>query len=106
MAKRPRITKYACCQLCDGPINRGARPAAFCIPCMHKAERIRNKGYAVTHRRINSGEIPPAHTLNCVDCGEKAKFYDHRSYFPEVIEPVCHGCNVRRGPANYRSEAA
>src|SRR3990172_2168897 len=36
----------------------------------------------------------------CVDCGLQANAYDHRDYNkPLEVEPVCHGCNVRRGPA-------
>ena len=37
----------------------------------------------------------------CVDCGAKATVYDHRDYRrPLDVVPVCHRCNLLRGPAN------
>jgi hypothetical protein len=40
-------------------------------------------------------------TILCVDCKRKpATIYEHRDYSkPLEVEPVCHYCNVRRGPA-------
>jgi hypothetical protein len=40
-------------------------------------------------------------TIICVDCKRKpAAMYDHRDYAkPLAVDPVCHYCNVRRGPA-------
>lgn len=36
----------------------------------------------------------------CVDCGEQAKHWEHRSYArPLLVEPVCQKCNIKRGPA-------
>ena len=38
----------------------------------------------------------------CVDCGATASHYDHRDYSrPVEVDPVCHGCNLRRGTAKY-----
>ena len=40
------------------------------------------------------------HIRKCVDCGRSADSYDHRDYFkPLQAEPVCNGCNRRRGSA-------
>jgi hypothetical protein len=37
----------------------------------------------------------------CTDCGKRATCYDHREYArPEVVQPVCNGCNRKRGPAS------
>jgi len=37
---------------------------------------------------------------DCVDCGSVASEYDHRDYLkPLEVDPVCHRCNIRRGPA-------
>lgn len=45
-------------------------------------------------------ELPAPDTLVCVDCGKPAQAYDHRDYTkPLDVQPVCDGCNVRRGPA-------
>jgi hypothetical protein len=39
-------------------------------------------------------------TIMCVDCERPATIYEHRDYSkPLDVEPVCHLCNVRRGPA-------
>lgn len=51
-------------------------------------------------RAVRLKELPPASACECVDCGGRAKHYDHRDYNkPLDVEPVCHGCNLRRGPA-------
>ena len=40
-------------------------------------------------------------SIACVDCGAKATQYDHRDYRrPLDVVPVCHRCNLKRGPAN------
>lgn len=49
---------------------------------------------------IRLGEMPRAADHMCVDCGAQAQAYDHRDYNrPFDVVPVCHGCNLRRGPA-------
>lgn len=63
------------------------------IPVAHKAHRYVNKA-------IRDGYLPCLTTLVCADCGSQAQVYDHRDYSkPLEVEPVCHSCNVRRGPA-------
>jgi hypothetical protein len=40
--------------------------------------------------------------VGCIDCGKRAKVYDHRDYNrPLDVVPVCAGCNLRRGPAQF-----
>lgn len=49
---------------------------------------------------VRDGYLPRPTTLTCLDCGAPAQVYDHRDYNkPLDVEPVCHACNVRRGPA-------
>ncbi len=49
---------------------------------------------------VKHGYIPKPSTLTCLDCGQPAQVYDHRDYNkPLDVEPVCHACNVKRGPA-------
>lgn len=49
---------------------------------------------------VRRGELAPAKTLSCADCGSQASEYDHRDYnFPLIVEPVCRSCNLLRGPA-------
>ena len=57
-----------------------------------------------SHRFVDSaikyGYLPKPSTLLCLDCGSPAQVYDHRDYNrPLDVEPVCHACNVKRGPA-------
>lgn len=54
------------------------------------------------------GLLRPAKERLCVDCLRMAEVYEHRDYhYPLEVEPVCHRCNMRRGPAlnciDYRS---
>ena len=49
---------------------------------------------------VRDGYLPRPTTLTCPDCGAPAQVYDHRDYNrPLDVEPVCHACNVKRGPA-------
>lgn len=42
-------------------------------------------------------KMPPASKLKCVDCGGKAREYDHRDYSkPLAVDPVCRPCHVKR----------
>lgn len=37
--------------------------------------------------------------VRCTDCPNTATQWDHRDYRkPLAVEPVCKGCNLRRGP--------
>jgi hypothetical protein len=54
----------------------------------------------IAREAVRIGELPPASTLPCIDCGTVAYCYDHRDYYkPTVVDPVCRSCNVLRGPA-------
>lgn len=66
-------------------------PSYFAKPRAHRAVR----------RAIVRGELPPARACVCVDCGKPATEYDHRDYSrPLDVVPVCHRCNILRGPAD------
>lgn len=59
-----------------------------------------HKAHQYTSRAIRDGYLPKPSTLICLDCGAPAQVYDHRDYNkPLDVEPVCHACNVKRGPA-------
>jgi hypothetical protein len=53
-------------------------------------------------RAISAGKLPRLDgAILCVDCGKPATEYDHREYArPLDVQPVCHSCNLRRGPAS------
>lgn len=63
--------------------------------------RLSSPAHAKVHKAIRLGELAVLDgSIACVDCGKPAEFYDHRRYSePLNVEPVCPGCNVRRGPA-------
>lgn len=49
---------------------------------------------------VKHGYLKKVHDLTCLDCGAPAQVYDHRDYNkPLEVEPVCHACNIKRGPA-------
>jgi hypothetical protein len=49
-------------------------------------------------RAKRNGELVSARAFHCSDCASPASEYDHRDYnFPLAVEPVCRGCNRRRG---------
>jgi len=58
-----------------------------------------NAGYQVA-KAIREGVLPKLDgSISCVDCGKPARDYEHRDYnYPLQVEPVCRGCNRRRGP--------
>jgi hypothetical protein len=64
-------------------------------------KRQRRAGWMVQHA-VAAGLLPSLRngTVPCRDCGKPAQAYDHRDYRePLVVEPVCHGCKAKRGPA-------
>lgn len=76
-----------CCE-CRDKVN--VQTAALSAPA-HRAVRM----------AIKKGWLPPlSGSIKCVDCGDPATIYDHRSYIrPLDVEPVCRQCNMYRGPA-------
>ena len=62
--------------------------------------QLRRRAMALVSKAIKHGELPKLDgTIACVDCGEPATAYEHRNYYhPLSVDPVCTGCNIRRGP--------
>lgn len=59
-----------------------------------------HEAYRFVRMAIRSGYLPKPDTIPCTDCGSPAQAYDHRDYNrPLDVEPVCHACNAKRGPA-------
>ena len=56
--------------------------------------------WVIMRIEIESGRLPLARTLKCVDCGKPANGYDHRDYRkPVEVEAVCRRHNRLRGRA-------
>lgn len=92
------------CRRCKEPL--AFKHAYVCSPCSLGAylrSRFLSGGawaqgqVAIARRK---GLLPSPKTFTCADCGAPATEYDHRDYnLPLAVDPVCRGCNVRRGPA-------
>jgi hypothetical protein len=52
------------------------------------------------YRAIKRGVLAVVTTLNCYDCGEPARWYDHYlGYEPQHwldVQPTCHDCDGKR----------
>jgi hypothetical protein len=50
--------------------------------------------------RVQKGMIPPASSLSCYDCGERAADYDHYAGYEgearAMVQAVCKNCHRRR----------
>lgn len=59
---------------------------------------VQKAGHLVS-RAIRKGDLPHFSAFKCADCDKPAECYDHRDYTkPLDVDPVCRGCNNRRGP--------
>jgi hypothetical protein len=62
-------------------------------------DRRVQRAHYIVWLAIKRGTLPELDGLRCVDCDAPAECYDHRNYFePLKVDPVCKGCNNRRGP--------
>jgi len=84
------------------PVRHMGSRLRFCAHC--QTERFRDNGGAAAHAAVQAairrGELPPAKSLSCDDCGKPARDFDHRDYGkPLQVAAVCRACNRQRGPA-------
>ena len=90
------------CVVCSGGMpEQKYRPAGhYCTStCANVVNLGRNEMQPAINAAIKRGAILPAKGQVCVDCGAPATRLDHRYYLqPLNVEPVCAGCNIRRGP--------
>lgn len=95
--------KLIICKDCGDEFT-GHRTAWFCSKCRDKSQSIKGASRATTAVRqaIQKGLLKPPADCECVDCGGRARVYDHRDYSrPLDVSPVCYPCNYKRGPAVY-----
>ncbi len=75
--------------------------------CEFHAKRVGGSWQSLARKAVafatRCGWLPEVRMFSCVDCGKKAEQWDHRDYSrPLDVEPVCRGCNAKRGPAQTR----
>ena len=89
------------CQSCGNEIRNRHHLAKVCSPCLYdKFGRNQKEAIAEVTRAVKKGDLQPAKSHKCVDCGVDAFCYDHRDYGkPLDVVPVCRKCNFKRGPA-------
>jgi hypothetical protein len=70
-------------------------------PKYHEKNVAKRRAHNKVAYAIKRGDLAKLDgSLHCVDCGNPAERYDHREYAkPLSVEPVCHKCNLKRGPA-------
>jgi hypothetical protein len=102
------LAKFKCSVCGEHEMVRGGDDKFVCSACIdagHESNRIlRGNGgpfaMGLVHRAVSNGNLPEIRECVCVDCGSAAEHYDHRDYNkPLEVDPVCHSCNLRRGPA-------
>jgi hypothetical protein len=70
-------------------------------PFLTARDRLVARAQGIVWLAVKRGTLPELEGLKCVDCGEQAQCYDHRNYHePLKVQPVCKGCNNRRGPGH------
>lgn len=78
----------------------------FCGLCVKYKERAQG----AVRRAVVAGKLPKVRggRLPCVDCRRvRAHCYDHRNYGkPLQVAPVCHSCNLSRGPGAIPDDVA
>lgn len=83
-------------------VRHGGGSALRCWTCWRARERIGGNAIYQVRLAVLAGKLPDlrSEVVPCSDCGARANRYDHRNYSrPLDVEPVCHPCNLRRGPA-------
>lgn len=115
MSRRSRVRTYVSvrviwCLSCGANIEHRGATAKRCLNCARShalQSRIRRQKDLVlatwavlrVQEAVKNAQLPHISTQICVDCGKRAEHYDHRDYYkPLEVEPVCRGCNKRRGP--------
>jgi hypothetical protein len=92
------------CIQCGADISERQCQSLRCFDCINDAARAKTMqklALMAANRAVVRGRLPRLDgSIACVDCGKPAKHYDHRDYAkPLDVDPVCVGCNIRRGPA-------
>ena len=83
------------CIVCFKSLNKRVTPRKYCFDCLPAVQEIQREVKVAMRGAV----LPPLN--RCRDCGKPATDYDHRLYAkPLQVDPVCSGCNTKRGPAD------
>lgn len=107
IAKDGRVLNYWIrnCPVCrredDHMTMHRQRCTACSIDQYHRLAAISGPAHRKVLKAVRDGLLPKLDgSVACVDCGQKARRYDHREYArPLEVDPVCCSCNGKRGPA-------
>ena len=104
-ARRKRIQARSKVCVCCGVEDSWARHTHYkiCSACQFIYGRASSKAHILLAKAIACGVMQEAKKFSCVDCGEKAFGWEHRSYEPGKeldVEPCCRSCNAKRGGAD------
>lgn len=99
------------CVCCEVPVVETERERltywGLCHDCYIVNIDIQHEARTAFCAAKRAGRILPAKRFKCVDCGKKARDWDHRDYKkPYDVEAVCRSCNQKRGPAKFHRSAA
>src|SRR5688500_869090 len=94
------------CAMCKSKTAAGS-VGWYCYDCAPIHYSLVAKAASAVKKAILKGILPKiTHETKCVDCGKKARDYEHRDYSkPLLVEPVCRSCNIKRGPATVQVPA-
>lgn len=97
------LARFRCCICAEVELVTGGSKKFICSTCREAGHYVghgKEVAGALVARAIRNGVLPSPRGRACADCGGPATEYDHRDYNkPLTVEPVCRGCNARRGPA-------
>lgn len=80
--------------------TRSERNPHWRRPPAHDYRVFQHQAHLYVRAAIQAGVLPDLRggEYACVDCGAPAIEYEHRDYrHPLAVEPVCRGCNLKRG---------
>jgi hypothetical protein len=94
---RPNYYRIVCRCCGKEAVRHVTARSRMCDPCMNARTKERLAATAEVTKAVRNGLLPSPKTLECADCGNPARDYDHRDYSkPLEVEAVCHSCNIRR----------
>lgn len=95
---RRKPNKPFTCTLC-GRHSAGYPGRRVCTNCHPALAESQGKARLIVKLAIEEGRLAPiTQDTKCTDCDKPAREYDHRDYNkPLDVDPVCRGCNLKRG---------